>query len=79
MWIKAMTVLGAVRPMRAIAVNQACSRIGEVAVPDFVGTFRKIETRNFAAAARIEQTKLDTLGVCRKYCKVCSEAIPSGA
>jgi hypothetical protein len=32
-------------------------------MPDFVGVFRKVETRNLAAAAWVEQTKLYSLRV----------------
>ena len=61
MRIKAMAVLRVIGAVGAIAVNQPAARIRQIAMPDFIGTFRKRQTGDFAAAVWIEQTKLDTL------------------
>ena len=49
--IESVAVLRAIGTVGAIAVDHAGSRIGQIAVPDFIGTFRQIETRDLAAPA----------------------------
>src|SRR5580700_5590468 len=69
--IETVAFLRIVGSVGAVAVNQTKACVGKIAVPDLIGTFRKIETRDFAAAGRVEQTKLDSScmrGEDRKIC-----------
>ena len=77
--IETMTVLRIIGSVGTVAVNQTKARIGEIAVPDLVGAFRQIEARDFAPAGRIEQTKLDSLGMRREDRKIGAESVPGGA
>jgi hypothetical protein len=45
--------------MHAIAVHGARARLRQVAVPDLVGIFGKLESLDLPLAAFVEQTKLD--------------------
>ena len=62
-----------------IVVDHAGSRIGQIAVPDFIGTFRQIETPDLAAPARIKKAELYPLGMSRKYRKIYPQAVPGSA
>jgi hypothetical protein len=48
-------------------------------MPDFVGAFGQIKARDFAAAGRIEQTKLDAFGVRGEDGEIGAQAVPGGA
>ena len=61
--VEAVAVLGLVGPMHAIAVDGARAVRRQIAVPDFVGVFRKFDALEFSFAAVVEQAELDLGGV----------------
>src|SRR5262245_5226086 len=78
-WIEAVAVIGIVRPVNAVGVDQAWPRIRQVAVPDKVGALPELDALGLAPAARVEQTQLHALGVFREQREVDPAAVPGGA
>ena len=64
--VKAMTVFRIVRPVYAVAIQRARLQAWHIAVPDFMRIFRQRQTSDFIFAARIVETQLHALGVCRE-------------
>jgi hypothetical protein len=79
MRIESVPGLRLVGSMGAITIEQARTRIGQIAVPDFIGELRQREARDLASPRRIEQTKLDPLGMRREHCEIDAETVPGGA
>ncbi len=77
--VEAMAALGRVRAVHAIAVEQAGPRFGQVAVPDEVGALRHVDPLDLAPALRVEQAKLDALGVLGIQREVDAGAVPGRA
>ena len=61
MRVEAVAVLGPIRAVHAVAVEQPGPRFGQVAVPDLVGVLRERDALDFAPALRIEEAELDFL------------------
>jgi hypothetical protein len=79
--LEAMTGLGLVRAMDAVAVEQSRPRLGQIAMPHFVGALGKRDTLDLAAAARIEDTELDLLAFAENSAKLTpspSQVAPCG-
>ncbi len=64
----------------AIAIDLPGQHIGQVGVPDHVGLLGHCDaTRFFGGLGRIEQAKLDLVGVLRIEREIRAAAIPGGA
>lgn len=50
--------------MHAEAIYCPRPRVGEVAMPHFVGVFPQIDAFEFVPAVTVEETQLDFRGVC---------------
>ena len=74
--IEAMAGGGLVGPVHPIAVDRARPRIGQIAVPDFVGVLRQGDAFDLAPAALLEQAELDLAGVGREQREVDAEPVP---
>src|SRR5437660_2134625 len=77
--IKAMALFGPVGAMRAVAVQEARSRFGQIAVPHHVGTFGERKALELAAAARVEDDEIDTGRVRRVQREIHAAAVPGRA
>ena len=77
--VEAMAVLRLVGTIRAITVDQAGARIGQIAVPDLVGAFRHLEALDLAPGRRIEQAELELRGVGGEDGEIGAEPVPGGA
>ena len=66
-------------PVHAIAVDGAGPKVFDVAVPDFVGEFRKVNAFDFDAPGIVEQAQLDPGGVGREQAEVDAAAVARGA
>src|SRR5687768_11365640 len=77
--VEAVTALEVVSAVNPIAVDQAGPGLGQVAVPDVVGALADLNALDLAPSARIEQAKLDALGVLRKQREVDPRAVPGRA
>ena len=77
--IEAVAALRIVRAVAAIAVQQAGTRLGQVAVPDLVGVFVQRDALHFVPTGGIEEAQLHLGRVFREQRKVDAFAIPGGA
>ena len=77
--VEAVAFLGRVGAVHAIAVNRAGARLVHVAVPDFVGEFRKFDALEFGGAGVVEQAELDLGGVGAEQGEVDAKTVPGGA
>lgn len=74
-----MAGVGFVRAMDAVAVDGAGAGGGQIAVPDFVGIFGKLDALELGFTGVVEQAELNLGGVGRKEREVDAEPIPGGA
>ena len=77
--IEAISLFGPIRAMRAVAVQQARSRFGQIAVPHHVGAFGERKVLQLAAAARVEDDEVDTGCIRRVQREVHAAAVPGRA
>src|SRR5947207_14928283 len=77
--IKAMAFFGPVGAMRAVAIQEARSRFGQIAVPHHVGTLSELKVLQLAAAARVEDDQVDTGRVCGIQREVNAPTVPGRA
>ena len=77
--VEAMAFLRVIGSVGAIAVDQTGARIGQIAVPDFVGAFRQIETRDFAAAAGSNRQSSIRSACAENTAKFVPKPVPRGA
>ena len=75
--IETQPVLGPVRPMHTIAVDQAGPCLRQVAVPDVVGLLAQLDALALVAAP-VEQAQLHALGLRREQREVDAMAVPGG-
>src|SRR5690606_20574574 len=68
-----------VRPVCAVAVDQAWLRIRQITVPDLVGAFRQWQALHFPATLRVEQAELHLPGMTGEDGEVHSRTIEMGA
>ena len=68
--VEAMSFLGPVGAVDAVAVEQAGPRLRQVAVPDLVGALAQLDALQLAPAGRVEEAQLDALGVLREQREV---------
>src|SRR5206468_8703284 len=74
--IEAMAFFGSIRTVNAITVQEPRPRLGQVAVPDAVGSLGKRKALELAATARIEDGQLDGGGMRRVQREVHALAVP---
>ena len=79
MVVEAVSALGFVGAVDAIAVERAAFDLGQIPVPDLIGVFGQRDAAQFARAARIEETELDALGVLAEEREVYAAAVPGRA
>ena len=77
--IEAMSLGGLVRTMYSIAVEKSGTSLGQIGVPDIIGTLRHVDALDLAAALRVEQAQLDALGILGEEREVDAGAVPRGA
>ena len=77
--IEPVSLQGLVGAMHAVAVKLSRFHVRQIAVPDFVGVFRKLDAGDLDTAAFVEQAKFDTLGVCGKESEVGTLSIEARA
>ena len=63
MRVEAMTVFRVIGAVDAIAVKRTGLQIRHIAVPDFVGIFRKLQPGDFRFPGGVKQTELHPLSV----------------
>src|SRR5215218_5680341 len=74
--VSSVRLVGAVDP---VTIHGSGTRRGEIAVPNFVGIFRKFYPFEFRFACIIEQAKFDFGGIRREQSEVHSKPIPRGS
>src|SRR5438034_7757951 len=74
-----MALFGPVGAMRAVAIQEARSRFGQIAVPHHVGTLSELKVLQLAAAARVEDDQVDTGRVCGIQREVNAPTVPGRA
>src|SRR5205823_2321131 len=77
--VETMSLFGSIRAMNAVAVQQARSRFGQIAVPHHVGTFGERKTLQLATAARVEDDEIDAGRVRRVQREVHAATVPGRA
>ncbi|MNM73230.1 hypothetical protein D3C81_849500 [compost metagenome] len=77
--VEAVPVRGIVGAVRAVAVQRAERRVGQVAVPDLVGAFRQRQACQFLAAVLGEQAQVEARGMRREHREVDPQPVPVGA
>ena len=77
--VEAMAVLRLVRPVGAIAVDQAGARVGQVAVPDLVGAFRQRRSARSRAGPTDRRGRARSGGMGGEHREVGAEPVPGGA
>ena len=77
--VEAIAFLGRVRPMHAIAVQQARTRLRQIRVPDLIGTLAQLDPLQLVLAAGIEQTQLHFVGAAGKNGEIDTFTVPRGA
>src|SRR5215469_1249016 len=68
-----------VGPAYTVAVNRAGMRVRDIAMPDLVGEFGQLDSRDLTLASVVEETKLDARRRCREECEIDPSAVPGGA
>ncbi len=76
--VEAMAVLRIVRTINTVAVDQPRVSVGQIAVVDLVGVFRKLDTLQLHFTGRIEQAEFDFGGVGREQGEVDAQTVPAG-
>ena len=74
-----MTRDGFVRPMHTKSINRPRPRVGQIAVPDFVGILWQRNPADLSLALIIEQAQLHLRGMRREDREVDAETVPCGA
>src|SRR4051794_26678354 len=77
--IEAMALLRRVGAVHAVTVELPGRNVVEIAVPDVLGAFGKLDFFQFAAALAVEQAQLDLLRIRREQRKVRAPAVPACA
>ena len=75
--VEAVAVLGIVRAVDAVAVDLSRAGVGQITVPDLIGTGRQQDARNFARRVGVEQAQFNRRGMRRKQRKVDAAAVPA--
>src|SRR5258707_10913899 len=75
--VEAVTVLGLVGSMNAIAIELPGRNVVQITVPDVFGALGQFDAFELATALRVEQAKLDLLRVGGEQCKIGSPAVPA--
>ena len=76
MRIEAVTLLGLIRAVNPVAVQQARACLRQIAMPDLVGAFLERNALDFAPPALVEQAQLDFLGILREQGEIDPLAVP---
>src|SRR3954468_19791546 len=77
--IEAVSRVGFVGAVDAVAIDGAGTGRGQIAVPDFVGVFWEFDPLQFGLAVVVEQAELDLGGMGRKQREIDAEPVPGGA
>ena len=77
--VESVPLLGLVRAPDAVAVKLAQAGVGQVAVPDLVGTLGQRQPLGLALAGGIEQAQFDFFRMCGKHREIDPQSIPGGA
>src|SRR5690606_6071174 len=76
--IEAMTLLGLVGPVNAIAVDRARAEPFDVAMPDLVGIFGQLDALELPLAVAVEQAQLDLGRMRREQREIDPFTVPAG-
>ena len=77
--VEAVSALGVVRPVHAVAVQHTGARVGQITVPHLVGVLGQRDAAELPPAAPVEHAQLDLFGMRAEQCEVHALAVPRRA